>query len=92
MWKPGQHDARGQPFKISICLNNVSQQTGCGRTSAKDSQHSRFTGPRIDSQGLSAQNIPGCALHWYVLLYKEPHVGGSEQMFPQHRGASAIDP
>lgn len=33
---------------------------------------SRFIGPHIDSHGLYLQNIPVCALHWYILLYKEP--------------------
>lgn len=51
---------RGQPLRISICLNNVNHQTGCGKASLQDSQS-------IDSHDLDSQNIPR-----NILLYKEP--------------------
>lgn len=65
----GDDDAGGQLFRVSICLDDVNQQTDCG---------SAFYWI-INSQGPDLLDIPVRALRRYDLLYKEPCHGGAER-------------
>lgn len=83
---------------INVWVKNVTRWTRWWEegSAGRRTEQPVFTGPHADSHGPHySRNTPERARPWYMIsLYKENLVMSEQrkQMFPQHQGASALDP